>query len=124
MRQIVNQHIQLLDEAPQLRLAFADAILLMLTSYKSETSREILPSSEVLKLLELIETIEASEKKPELYGRFSKELVSHLDDKSYLAFAKKVRLLNVLIEFSLNLGVEKRAMVLQSSNSFVWSSFH
>jgi hypothetical protein len=100
LRQIINRHISLLDEAPHLRVLFADAILLMFTSYKDETNREILPSGEVLKLLELIETIEVSEKKPELYGRFSKELISHLDDQSFVAFSKKVCFWNC--RYSLN----------------------
>lgn len=90
---IINKHIVVLDEAPFLRLAFADAITSMFANLKSKNVKtDVLPSKELLKLLDLVEAIERGEAKPELYGRFSKELVSKLDDDSYLMFAKKVNI--------------------------------
>lgn len=64
----------------------------MLSNYKDESKKEILPSSELLELLKLVEDIERQEKNVDLYGRFSKEVVSNLDDESFVLIAKKVTL--------------------------------
>ncbi|KAI6183545.1 hypothetical protein M3Y97_00500200 [Aphelenchoides bicaudatus] len=87
LRKIIKRHVSLLDEMPQLQLPFSDAVLLILTNYKTETNPDVLPSADLLELLKLIETIETNN--AELHGYFSRELVSSLDEQSYIAFAKK-----------------------------------
>jgi len=90
LRKIINKHIAVLEEATFLRLSFADSIHILFTTMKETVSnKEILPSSDLLKLLELIETIERESKDPSLYGRFSEPIIFALDDKGYLKFTKK-----------------------------------
>jgi hypothetical protein len=88
---IINKHIVVLDEAPFMRLAFADSVSqLIANSNSKDAAKKLLPPNELMKLLKLVETIERSEKNTDYYGRFSKELVSSLDDEHYLKFAKNV----------------------------------
>jgi hypothetical protein len=92
---IIDKHLAILEKAPFLRLAFADAIVMLLENVKTlaKTNKGVFPSNEMMKLLKVVEEIERNQEDSSLYGRFSKELISYLDEKDYLKIAKKVRLL-------------------------------
>lgn len=121
---IIDKHLAILEKAPFLRLAFADAIVMLLENVKTlaKTNKGVFPSNEMMKLLKVVEEIERNQEDSSLYGRFSKELISYLDEKDYLKIAKKVRLLIYRV-YWLYLVTSSRAVGLQPSRFVVQLAF-